>query len=325
MIPDNRLLLHSSFKKLINDDRVNIVDVGAREELFAPYNKLPQDLIKVFGFEPDAKEAERLKNLYKPEEREYFPFGLWNKTTDIKLSYSEVPGNSSIHPPNMERLKELFPPINWKTRTPKEILTLGVKSIDDINAETPFDCDLLKVDTQGSEYEILVGAEKFLKSNVSFVLLETWTFEVHKDQALSGKIMEWMNERGFTLIRLNNGAEWERKTDKPIPIKGMQTLVGLDLLFVRNEFKFDNPSFQKSKIVKAAALAELYGFPDLGIQILETWSDSSDENAAKAKSIIYNNWQKSHDPILLRVLRKTAWNLGFILKKRNSNPYAPLH
>lgn len=325
MIPKNRLFLHNAFKELMNNERVAIVDVGAREELFAPYNKIPSELIKVFGFEPDVKEAERLKKIYSPAEREYFPFGLWDSTTNIKLSYSEIPGNSSIHPPNMDKLKELFPPINWKTRTPKEILSLGVKSIDDINAETPFDCDLLKVDTQGSEYEILKGAEKFLKSNVSFVLLETWTFEVHKGQALSGKIMEWMNHQGFTLIRVNNGAEWERKTENSLPVKGLQTLVGLDLLFVRNEFKFPDQSMQNSKVIKAAALAELYGFPDLGIQIIEQWTNGQDEKAVKAKSILYSNWQKNHDPIPLRIIRKLAWKFGFVLKKRNSDPYAPLH
>lgn len=327
MIPKNRLLLHSKFQELINGERINIVDVGAREDLFEPYGQLPKNLFKVYGFEPDREEAERLSNRFDSKEREYFPYGLWDTSTEIELSYAKAPGNSSIHPPNLEELKSIFPPLNWETRIPKEKLTLPVKALDDVHNESPFDCDLLKVDTQGSELEILHGAQALLKSSVSFVLLETWTYEVHKGQALSGKIMEWMHSQGFTLIRLNKGAEWERKIDKPTNVKGLQTLVGLDLLFVRNEFSFSDKAKVESKIIKAAAIAELYGFPDLAIQIIEKWSHDkgTSSKTGKAKSILHSNWSRNTDPIVFRFVRKIAWFLGYSMKKRNSDPYAPLH
>ncbi|GAB5539365.1 MAG: hypothetical protein Salg2KO_14680 [Salibacteraceae bacterium] len=117
MIPSSRLILSDFFKENINSNRVKIFDVGARQELFSPYNQLPAELFKIYGFEPDAQEANRLSKAFDPKDREYFPFGLWKESTKIKLSYAKLPGNSSIHPPNMPELQKLFPKKHWETRT----------------------------------------------------------------------------------------------------------------------------------------------------------------------------------------------------------------
>jgi FkbM family methyltransferase len=316
-IPTNRLLLNREFKTLSDNIALHICDVGAREELFKPFNDIPEDLLHVIGFEPDAEEAIRLGKKFEGR-RKYFPYGLWESSTEIELSYAKLAGNSSIHPPNLETLKSLFPPINWETRIPKEILKLPVKSLDDVCREESFDLDLLKVDTQGSEMEILKGAKAVLDFT-SFVLLETWTFEVHKGQALSGEIMEWMHKQGFTLVRINKGAEWYRKTGLELTRKGLPSLIGLDLLFVRNNFE----QFSTSKTIRAAALAELYGFPDLALQILD--SKRNDANSKKARATILNNWKQTNDPLYFRVIRKIASSFGWELSIRGKSEFAPLH
>lgn len=322
MIPKNRLLLNESFGEFFRQNPLQICDVGARGELFKPFNQVPDDRLKIFGFEPDAKEAERLSKIYDPARRVYFPTGLWEKTEAVKLSYARHAGNSSIHPPDMERLKALFPNQHWDTRDPKEIIDIHVSSLDDIAAEHPMDCDLLKVDTQGSEYEILKGAEKQLSRSISFVLLETWTFEVHKGQALSGKIMEWMNGRGFELVRVYQGADWHRKQVSQLEEPGLRTLIGLDLLFARRTHD------TAGKSVKAASLAELYGFPDLALQILENAPVDTDQDKTlltRARSIITQNWKKKQENLLFRAARKVLYLMGYKLEKIKPSEHAPLH
>lgn len=316
-IPTNRLLLNEEFMTLASNAKLHICDVGAREELFEPFNEIPENLIRVTGFEPDAAEANRLSKKFEGK-RKYFPYGLWESTTDIVLSYAKLAGNSSIHPPNIDVLKSLFPPVNWETRIPQEILKLPVKSLDDVHKEEAFDCDLLKVDTQGSEMEILKGAQEVLKFT-SFVLLETWTFEVHKGQALSGEIMEWMNKQGFTLLRIHKGAEWYRKPASELSRLGLPSLIGLDLLFVRT--RFDN--FSSSKIIRSVALAELYGFPDLALQILDNHGES--QNFQSARKIILNNWKQSNDPLHFRIVRKLLSYFGWQLSVKGKSEFAPLH
>ncbi|GAB5539364.1 MAG: hypothetical protein Salg2KO_14670 [Salibacteraceae bacterium] len=182
------------------------------------------------------------------------------------------------------------------------------------------------MDTQGSELEIIQGAERLLRNKVSFVLLESWTFEVHKGQALSGQIMEWMNSIGFTLIRVHEGAKWHRKPIEELEAKGLKSLVGLDLLFVRNSFEFGENQHTENKILKAAALAELYGFPDLAIQILDSITDSERQSVIReARQIIIQNWKKKPQNMIFRIVRKILYMVGYHIEKITPSPYAPLH
>ncbi|MEX2597040.1 MAG: FkbM family methyltransferase [Salibacteraceae bacterium] len=328
MIPKNRLIYSSWFKTFATENPIEICDVGAREELFKPFDSLPNSIIRVHGFEPDSEEAERLQKRYEANQRTYYPYGLWSESTLVDLSLAELAGNSSIHPPNIEHLSKVFPPLHWTNRRPIKTLSLPVKSLDDVISEHKFGCDLLKIDTQGSEFEILIGAERALKEAISFVLLETWTMEVHKGQALSGKIMEWMHSKGFALIRTHNGADWHRKEVDQLNRVGLRTLVGLDLLFVRVDFKFTDNEFAYKKIVKSAALAELYGFPDLALQIIDQNKGNLQEFSAElnsVKSLIVKNWSKSHEAMTFRAVRKFFSLLGYSLEKHHSDPYAPLH
>lgn len=327
MIPSNRLLLSSWFEARAKESPLKIFDVGAREEMFKPYNHFPAGIMKIYGFEPDREEAIRLSKKYPKEQREYFPYGLWKTSGKINLSYAKQAGNSSIHPPDMDRLKAVFPKKHWEKREPKEQMEVDVRSIDDLNKELSLDCDLLKVDTQGSEMEILKGAEKLLKDSVSFVLLETWTFEVHKGQALSGEIMEWMDKQGFTLLRINQGADWHRKEIEKLETPGLRSLVGLDLLFVRNSFDFGSKAKNIDKAVIGAGLAELYGFPDLGMQILAQVKSHSgeDESLQKAESLMIKNWKHKPEGFFFKAFRKLSYMAGYHVEKVEASPYAPLH
>jgi FkbM family methyltransferase len=328
MIPKQRLLLSSWFKKHSSSHPITICDVGAREELFKPYNSLPKDLFKIIGFEPDEKEAHRLAEKYKNTNRTYLPYGLWSSSTTVSLSYAELAGNSSIHPPNLDVLSRTFPKKHWTNRRPVSTPEIQVKALDDVADQFGYDCDLLKVDTQGSEYEILNGAQNLLKDSVVLVLLETWTFEVHKGQALTGKILEWMNEKGFELIRTNAAADWHRKEINQLNREGLRTMVGLDLLFIRRDFDFKDEEIRYKKVVNGAALSELYGFPDLGIQVIDQNKDALPnytKELAAAKQEIISNWSKSHEPFLFRAIRKLVSLLGYKLEKHHSSPYAPLH
>lgn len=56
----------------------------------------------------------------------------------------------------------------------------------------------LKIDTQGYEKQVLIGAEKIL-SRVSGVQIELSLVPLYKDQMLMPELMAWMNSLGFDL------------------------------------------------------------------------------------------------------------------------------
>ena len=62
----------------------------------------------------------------------------------------------------------------------------------------------LKADTQGFELEVLRGAVKAL-DKIDGLLLELSLEELYEGQPLWMEVIEWLDERGFVLVALNQG------------------------------------------------------------------------------------------------------------------------
>jgi hypothetical protein len=120
------------------------------------------------------------------------------------------------------------------------------------------------VDAQGSEGEILRGAQRVLREEVLCAVVETWTVEVHRGQALTGEVMTLMASLGLTLFDIDIAAAWSRAVPDGLQLQGKRQIIGLDLLFLR-----DGPiAGPPTRILKVAALADLWGFPDVALEYL---------------------------------------------------------
>ena len=64
------------------------------------------------------------------------------------------------------------------------------------------DIDILKLDTQGNEYEILQGAKKSLGKTL-IVETETMFYQIYSGQKLAPDIMSLMSANGFDILYLN--------------------------------------------------------------------------------------------------------------------------
>ena len=57
-----KLLINSEIiKKILNDKPLIVIDAGARGNLFEPFDKIDNDMIKVIMFEPDNSAKVELK------------------------------------------------------------------------------------------------------------------------------------------------------------------------------------------------------------------------------------------------------------------------
>ena len=92
-------------------DKIHYFDVGARGDLGKPWRDHYQDL-KIFGFEADPLEHERLSASYP--DRQYFPVGLYSCVGNIDLYLTRNPYQSSTYPPNLSNSQ--FEPRHWSTR-----------------------------------------------------------------------------------------------------------------------------------------------------------------------------------------------------------------
>ncbi len=266
MLNPNRLLFSNTFYNITQSAPLILADAGARGGLEEPWACVNKNAIQVIGFEPDQAECEQL-NAQPNSNIRYIPKALWSHQGEIEFHLANIPSTSSVPPPNFDYIK-CYDKSVWESRQTDKILKVNCTSLDTILQEQNSDCDFLKIDTHGAEYDILLGAAKALESKITGVLVETWSAEIHRGQKLTGDIMVKMKELGFDLFNIGTAAAWPRQTTSQYQLHSKSQIVGLDLLFMREPVSQANAIDQPAKLIKAAAIAEVYGFVDYAVEIL---------------------------------------------------------
>jgi len=287
-----RVIFSPTFCDAIEYDPIVLVDVGARGGIEEPWSGLSGKALKVIGFEPDQEECDRL-NGSCASNRKYLPVGLWSGEGTMNIHCADTGSCSSVHPPHFELLKK-YHEKHWKPRVTKQVARVTCTTLDKVMKDANLECDFLKIDTQGSEYEVLQGAQASLKTSIFGVLVETWTSEVHKGQHLTGDVLTMMADLGFALFDINVAAAWKRRHDGLPDLQGKAQITGLDLLFFRESNARLSASKRLTKVLKAAAVAEVYGFPDYAVELLSAAAESNPsggEMLRLARDMVIQNFQ----------------------------------
>ena len=161
-----------------------LVDVGARN---GPRHleDLAED-VDVYAFEPNPEEYKKLvegttdaAKLGMPQSPyksvRYFPYALGNVDGQADFHVTPGPGACGLLEPDLERLREIV----WKGRRYERnfgddifagarTISVETKRLDAFAREQALPpIDLLKVDVEGSEYEVLEGAGDVLAEDVA--------------------------------------------------------------------------------------------------------------------------------------------------------------
>ncbi|MEO0412184.1 MAG: FkbM family methyltransferase [Pseudomonadota bacterium] len=283
-------------RDILKTSPITIVDIGASGDLVEPWatvaDKAPET-IEIIGFEPDETECERLNNAAstkakRPKTR-FIPKALWNTASAVDIHLAEQGSTSSIYPPNWPFLEE-FEDKHGKPRTTKSIVNLQVETLENATSTYGFSPDFIKIDTQGAEYEILVGMARVLTEQCIGCTLETWTSPVHKGQKLSFEVMEYMHKCAFRVFDIERSAVWQRRNQAKLK-NNRGELVGFDLLY------FKEPKavlkLASTKRIKAAVLCDLWGYRRLACDVLD--SISSDDQVEHSKASIIKDIIKARD------------------------------
>ncbi len=163
------------------EERFIILDGGAREALSDPrWQVFKKGRVRLYGFEPDATEIEKLNVEVRKRDLDYHYFSgaLWSKPTTLTFYENKSPGGGSFYEQNtdltnrwkFENQKDLFysRDIFYPTGTSQWTMT----SIDTWANETGVcDVDFMKLNVQGAELEILKGSKSLL-DNVIGIMTE---------------------------------------------------------------------------------------------------------------------------------------------------------
>lgn len=148
------------------------------------------------GFEPDPVEAQRLKdeNLFDI----ILPYALGNENGVQTLYITENPGCSSLLLPHTENINLFCEQPEWFNVNKK--VDIEVHRLDKIieREQLPYP-DFLQIDTQGFEFEVLMGSANIL-SQVSAIELEAQMYLLYIGQKLFADIHDFLTERGFILF-----------------------------------------------------------------------------------------------------------------------------
>jgi FkbM family methyltransferase len=259
------IIFSDAFKSIVSEAPLIYVDAGARGGLQGPWAEIKDERLHVVAFEPDPEGARALRG--RPN-FDVVESALWSHPGTIDVHLAKIPGTSSVHPPNWGLLQR-FPAQHREPRTTLKTISVPCDTLDSALLKIGRRADFIKIDTQGSEFEILSGAVKALEESVFGVIAESWTIEVHRGQHMTGEILSFMNQRGFELFDINIGAAWHRRGSGRLKNLNRRQIVGLDLLFFREPASIPLRFVDPVAAAKAAAIAELYGFPDLALEIVE--------------------------------------------------------
>ena len=128
---------------------IGLVDIGAAGDIEPRWKSFEKNLYYV-GFEPDEKSRnEILARDNSCLAYKIYPFALGSRITETDFYLCKSTGASSILKPNMEFLGRFPKSERFQILSERQV---SLKKLDDIQIDK---VDFIKIDTQGSELEIL--------------------------------------------------------------------------------------------------------------------------------------------------------------------------
>lgn len=220
-------------------DRIRLIDVGARgglDQRWEPYH----DLMEVIAFEPDPEECAALNSRRYPYSIRFLPVALGaNDGEKATLHVCRKPGCTSLFQPNAELCSKYHYKENMEVTGEHPI---AISRMDTTCGN--FQPDAIKIDTQGTELDILRGSGRLLDGALA-VELEVEFVPLYIGQPLFSDVDAFMRQQGFTLRGIRR-TYWRESAEYRHPYGGQ--IIHGDVLYLRTD-RMDCP---KGHVILAA-------------------------------------------------------------------------
>jgi FkbM family methyltransferase len=251
-----------------------VVDVGARDGINELWDNLSPDSV-IIAFEPDTEEYNKLQKRYLKRSAalpavRMQPEALWHEIGQATLYQTRKADCSSLFRPNRGLLDRFA---NDKRFDVVKEHGISLARLDQVLERNGLEAiQFLKIDTQGTELNILKGAGAYLQQCLG-VQCEVEFQPLYDTQPLFGDVDAFLRYAGFTLFDLQL-QRWTRKNfSRTDPYAGGKQVIWADVLYLRDfvdspdQISFFPEAEHHLVLAKTCVLAELLGFSDYAFEL----------------------------------------------------------
>jgi len=242
-------------KNLLKNNPIIFVDIGAAGGMHKRWLKLGSN-IKSILFEPDEEEYKKL-NFNKSDNSVIINAAVADNKKLVDFNICKKQEVSSIYKPNLNLINKYDEAQRFEVERTVSMQADSLNSL--LKVENINDVDFMKIDTQGSELDILKGATNYL-DNIIGLEVEVEFVQLYHEQPLFFEVNTFIESNGFSLIDLRK-SHWKRERKNYSINKGQ--LIFADALYFKEPEKILAISgLNQEKIVKTIFVYLTYGYHD---------------------------------------------------------------
>ena len=221
--------LNEQLEVILCESGISLVDIGAAgglQDRWKPFSRFV-DLVAV---EPDPRAKESIERLESTTLRSFHRVNspLASTFREIDFYLCKHPRQSSVLKPNSEHFSKYNDGYKWNVEKVEQMSAITLDSA----LASKIQPDFLKLDTQGSELDILQGGMATLHSCLG-IEVEVEFREMYQSQPLFGDLSKFLLNNDFDFVDFVAFGKWERSRPD-----GLRTFLGelihADALFLRS-------------------------------------------------------------------------------------------
>lgn len=190
---------HKRINKFCRSYKIRIlVDVGAHKGEFISNFIKDIPIKKIYAFEPQKNIFDYLKNKFSKNKR----FILRNCAISNKNGFKKIKINKLTSTSSLSKLNKasfFFKFKNILIPTIDRFQKIETKTIDKVFIKKSLRSSLLKIDVEGHEWEVLMGAKNSIQS-FNYIIIEKQMFNLYKISDFE-KSHRYLVKNGFVLIK----------------------------------------------------------------------------------------------------------------------------
>ena len=262
-------------RKILTGNNICVADVGAADGLAKRWRPVAP-ILQIVAFEPDAR-SDVAADTKLGAKVTVISKAAAASEGEAKIYLTRKPRCSSLYEPNREVISRYPDPERY------DVVREGTVSCTTVDAafkQVALSMDFIKIDTQGTELDVLRGAAESLK-NCLGAEIEVEFQKLYNGACTFRDIDGYVSDYGLELFDIRR-TFFTRLTAQETQQKG-QIVFG-DALYFRNWRSLDDPI----RVIKLAVLLLVYGFGDVVADIIQSCPLLTPVERSKLKSLCGN-------------------------------------